>query len=108
MATGVTFDILSLNTKGLRDKLKCNKLFICAKNHLSANGILFMQETHSCIGISKDLEYVVEKECKDLRGRFIILKCVIQGKSFLLINIFYDNIEADQGQNTGRFESLNA
>ena len=44
------FDILSLNTKGLRDKLKRNKLFIYAKNHLSANGILFMQETHSCIG----------------------------------------------------------
>ena len=124
MATGVTFDILSLNTKGLRDKLKRNKLFIYAKNHLSANGILFMQETHSCIGdelswstqfdgkmwfshgannsrgvligISKDLEYVVEKECKDLRGRFIILKCVIQGTSFLLINIYNDNIEADQ------------
>ena len=124
MATGVTFDILSLNTKGLRDKLKRNKLFIYAKNHLLANGILFMQETHSCIGdelswstqfdgkmwfshgannsrgvligISKDLEYVVEKECKDLRGRFIILKCVIQGTSFLLINIYNDNIEADQ------------
>ena len=124
MATGVTFDILSLNTKGLRDKLKRNKLFIYAKNHLSANGILFMQETHSyigdelswstqfdgkmwfshgannsrgvLIGISKDLEYVVEKECKDLRGRFIILKCVIQGTSFLLINIYNDNIEADQ------------
>ena len=92
MATGVIFDILSLNTKGLRDKLKRNKLFTYAKNNLSANGILFMQETHSCIGdelswstqfdgkmwfshgannsrgvligISKDLEYVVEKECR--------------------------------------------
>ena len=51
MATGVIFEILSLNTKkGLRDKLKRNKLFTYAKNHLSANGILFMQETHSCIG----------------------------------------------------------
>ena len=124
MATGVIFDILSLNTKGLRDKCKHNKLFKYAKNHLSANGILFMQETHSCIGdklswstqfdgkmwflhgtnnsrgvligISKDLEYVVEKECKDLRGRFIILKCVVQGTPFLLINIYNDNIEADQ------------
>ena len=124
MATGVTFDILSLNTKGLRDKLKRSKLFIYAKNHLSANGILFIQEMHSCIGdeliwstqfdgkmwfshgannsrgvligISKDLEYVVEKECKELRGRFIILKFVIQGTSFLLINIYNDNTEADQ------------
>ena len=90
--TGVNFDILSLNTKDLRDKFKRNKLFTYAKNHLSASGILFMQETHSCIGdelswsiqfdgkmwlshgannsrgvligISKDLEYVVEKECE--------------------------------------------
>ena len=124
MATGVIFDILSLNTKGLRDKPKRNKIFTYAKNHLSANGILFMQETHSrigdelswstqfdgkmwfshgdnnsrgvLIGISKDLEHVVEKECKNLRGRFIILKCVIQGTPFLLINIYNDNIEADQ------------
>ena len=50
MATGVSFDILSLNTKGLRDKFKRNKLFTYAENHLSANGILCMQETHSCIG----------------------------------------------------------
>ena len=47
-------------------------------------------------GISKDLEHVVEKECKDLRGRFIILKYVIQGTPFVLVNIYNDNIEADQ------------
>ena len=58
-------------------------------------------------GISKDLEYAVEKECKDLRGRFIILKCVTQRTPFLLVNVYNDNFEADQVKTLEDLKGLN-
>ena len=61
----------------------------------------------TCYHISKDLEYVVEKECKGLTGRFIILKCVIKRTPFLLVNVCTDNFEADQVKTLEDLKGLN-
>ena len=41
------FDIVSLNTAGLGDYVKCRKTFNYLKKQTSPKGIIFLQETHS-------------------------------------------------------------
>ena len=41
------FDILSLNVRGLGDHTKRRKIFNYIKKHVSRNGVIFLQETHS-------------------------------------------------------------
>ena len=43
----LSFGILSLNTAGLGDYEKRRKVFNCAKQQTSRNGIIFLQETHT-------------------------------------------------------------
>ena len=39
------------------------------------------------IGLSVNLEYKVESEYSDDRGKFVVLKCIIQDYPFLLVSI---------------------
>ena len=47
------FIFLCNNVKGLQDKVKRIKIFEYLKNKALHNGIIFMQETHSCINDEK-------------------------------------------------------
>ena len=42
-----SFDILSLNVRGIRNDTKRNKIFNWLKNHTSNQAVVFLQETHS-------------------------------------------------------------
>ena len=44
---GLDFDILSLNVRSLGDHTKRRKIFNYAKRHISCEGAIFLQETHS-------------------------------------------------------------
>ena len=43
----LNLDIISLNTAGLGDFTKRRKIFSYLKEHVSREGIVFLQETHS-------------------------------------------------------------
>ena len=47
-------------------------------------------------GRSMNLEYKVESEYSDDRGRFVVLKCIIQDSPFLLVSIYNANNETEQ------------
>ena len=42
------FDVLRLNNRGTGDSKKRRKIFDYMKKNASSNGIIFLQETHSC------------------------------------------------------------
>ena len=48
------------------------------------------------IGLSMNLEYKVESGYSDDRGRFVVLKCIIQDSPFLLVSIYNANNETEQ------------
>ena len=49
----ISFDILSLNTRGIRDDLKRRKVFEWLKNYTTKESIIFIQESHSTQDIEK-------------------------------------------------------
>ena len=49
----ISFDILSLNTRGIRDNLKRHKVFQWLKNHTTKEPIIFTQESHSTLDIGR-------------------------------------------------------
>ena len=128
------FDIFSFNIKGLRDYKKRRKIFNYAKKHMTRNGIVFFQETHSSreienawanqwggrviyshgsndsrgvlIAFREGLDIKIENEIKDTNGRVIILKACIQGYDFLLINIYNANAEKQQLHTLEMLDSL--
>ena len=117
------FNIITYNVKGIRERVKRNKIFKYIKEKLK-DGIAFFQETHSIendlaiwrnewdgeifinhgtsnskgvmIGISRDLEYNVLKYDCDEEGRIQILSIIYKDTKFLLINIYNENTEPKQ------------
>ena len=115
------FKIVSQNVKGLKaDKVKRQTVF----NYLKENGdIAFLQETHSTpdteelwkkecdcevffshgtsqscgvmVFFSKKLDIEVTEKIIDSDGRFILLKCIVQGTKILLYNVYAPNNEKD-------------
>ena len=112
-----SLDVISLNVKGLSNSNKRNVVFNLLNDHTSDHCLYFLQETHSIkddeslwmkelkcdqiyfshgennargtfIGLSMNLEYTVESEYSDDRGRFLVLKCIIQDSPFLLVSIY--------------------
>ena len=47
----VSFDVLSISTRGIRDTLKRHNVFEWLKNHTSKNAVIFIQESHSTADI---------------------------------------------------------
>ena len=102
--------------------------------HSSVNSIFILQETHSTthdeknwskqwrgklffshgtsnsmgvlVGFRKGLDYSVNKEAKDNNGRILILDVEIQGKPYLIINLYADNDQAGQLVTLAKLESL--
>ena len=115
---------ISNNVKGLQNKTKRIKIFEYLKNSALHNGIIFLQETHSCIhdekkwadefggslyfshgttnfcGVaichysSKKFELI--QKLNDKNGRIIILEAKIDDDVFILVNLYNANIEKDQ------------
>ena len=108
------------NVRGLNQDEKRKTLFDYAKSKAS---IIFFQETHSSelteqswknewdgkaifshgtsasrgclILISSTLEHSIVDTREDTEGRFILVKCKIQGENFFLINAYAPNSEKD-------------
>ena len=115
------FKLVSQNVKGLKtNKVKRETIF----NYLKENGdIALLQETHSTpeteelwknecgcesffshgtnnsrgvmIFFSNTLEIEVTEKITDTEGRFLLLKCIIQGTKILLYNVYAPNNEKD-------------
>ena len=111
------FSLVSQNARGLRtDRNKRETIF----NYLKAKGdIVFLQETHSTpeseiiwknesgceaffshgasnscgvmILFSNKLEIEIKGQVTDTNGRFLLLKCIIQGTKIILCNVYAPN-----------------
>ena len=57
-------------------------------------------------GSGKALDYSVNKEVKNNNGRILILDVEIQGKPYLIINLYADNDQAGQLVTLAKLESL--
>ena len=111
--------LLSLNVKGLSNKLKRKSVFMWLKNKPA--DIIFLQETHGvksqennwkkewggeiifshgqsnargvCILFKPGLAHKVLFSYEDKAGRLQILKCEINGKEYSLVNIYAPNTD---------------
>ena len=121
----LSFDLLSLNVRGIWNNGKKMTIFNWLNTHTSDQAIIFLQETHSersdenlwttqfgcekifhshrqcnargvLIGVGKNLDFKLEDICSDNEGSFLILKCTIQDTPFLLVNIYNANYEHEQ------------
>ena len=119
------FDMLSLNVRGIREKKKRINIFSWVRNHVSDQGVIMLQETHSTkdlesswssqlqcekvyyshgesnargvlIAFQNHLDVTIKQKVCDENGRFIVLKCIIQDSSFLIINLYNSNNEGEQ------------
>ena len=120
----VSFRVISLNVRGIRDYRKRQKLYCWLSKQGGNANISFIQEAHCTpeVGQSwkpqwashlyfscgtnqsrgvitlfgKTLEYREIHCILDQEGRFIIIQCEIQGKEFIFINKYAPNTEPDQ------------
>ena len=113
------FKLVSQNVRGLKtDKVKRETVF----NYLKSKGdIVFLQETHSTlesenlwknecgcemffshgasnssgvmIFFSNNLEIEIKEQVTDDSGRFLLLKCIVQGTKIILYNVYAPNNE---------------
>ena len=119
----INFRLISQNVRGLNDNLKREVVF----NRMREKGeVIFLQETFSTpekgnqwrlswdgsvylshgthnsrgvmILIRKNLEHEVVKVKTDNEGRFIIMKCRIQGVNLILFNVYAPNIATEHSQ----------
>ena len=58
------------------------------------------------VGFREGLDYSLNKEVKDNNGRILILDVEIQGKPYLIINLYADNDQAGQLVTLAKLESL--
>ena len=114
------FDVkfLSQNVRGINDSLKRQKIF---NNFKEKADIIFVQESHStkkvedswnsnwngkiayshgtsasrgCMVLFKDsLDYKIIDTMRDEQGRYIMVKCLIQGQKMFLVNVYGPNKE---------------
>ena len=68
----ISFDILSLNTREIRDNLKRRKVFEWLKNHFSKESIIFIQESHSAQDIERlwSLQWLSKEKVIFSHGEF--------------------------------------
>ena len=111
--------LLSLNTRGLRDNCKRKKMFTYLKTQKA--DIYFLQETHSCdkdafmwnsmwgnecifshgasnargVGIllSKKIKNTICEIRRDLNGRYVMVKLIVNDSSYCLANIYAPNTD---------------
>lgn len=117
-----SFNMISVNVRGLNERVKRRKVFRWIKN--SKVDICFIQEAHSTQNLEKiwrsewggtilfshgsnrargvavlikpGLDFTLIELNQDQTGRYIILDAKIQDKSFKLVNLYAPNSEDDQ------------
>ena len=110
--------------RGLHEYRKSKKIFNWVAKHGGNRGIAFLQEAHSTVDIETEwsqrykgdiikshgtsnskgvailfgeqLDYSIVKKIIDQNGRFILVLCLLQGNTFLLINSYAPNDEKNQ------------
>ena len=115
------FNCLTFNVKGINNDLKRAQIFGFCKDKIKNNGIVLLQETHSCqrevakwkkewdaelylnhgtsnsrgtlIAISKGFDIKVLKYIDDQNGRIQILTFEHKNKKFMIINVYNNNVE---------------
>ena len=118
----IIYDVkfLSQNVKGLGDDFKRRKVF---NNFKDKANVIFVQESHStvetkakwnkmwngtikyshgtsasrgCMIMFKDtLEYEVIDTKSDVMGRYVMVKCIVQGQKMFLVNVYAPNREKE-------------
>ena len=119
-----SFDVVTLNVRGLRDYTKRKKISQYLKKQTTSKGIVFLQETHTCIkkaaqhknmwrgtmrfshGITdsrgvlidfrESLNFKILNDYRDTDGRILVLKCIIEDSPYLLINFYNANRQNEQ------------
>ena len=117
---GFDVKICTQNVRGLNNSLKRTKVFNRFKTKAD---VMFVQESHSTKIVERDwksqwggeilfshgtsaargcmimfkntLEFSINDSKTDENGRFMFVKCTIQGKKFLLINVYGPNREQE-------------
>ena len=128
------FNCLTFNVKGINNDLKRAQIFGFCKDKIKNNGIVLLQETHSCqrevakwkkewdaelylnhgtsnsrgtlIAISKGFDIKVWKYIDDQNGRIQILTFEHKNKKFMIINVYNDNVEKYQVETLKKIQSL--
>ena len=119
------YNFLSFNVNGLNSSKKRIKMFEYFREKISKNnGIIFLQETHSCentyndwrndfkgdlffshgttnscgvmIGYLGNNNFHVNKIKSDSQGRILIIDTDIDNQNFVLINLYNANVESEQ------------
>ena len=121
---GSNLKFLTNNANGLKSSKKRIKLFEYYRDKLLNNGIIFIQETHSCndtfdewrdqwkgevffshgttnscgvmIGYIGSKKFTVNKISHDNGGRILILEANIDDEIFILVNFYNSNTESEQ------------
>ena len=93
------FELFSWNVRGIGSYEKRRKVFNWIVKHSSQNSIISLQDNRSrgvLIGVRDGLEFKINKEIKDQKGRILILDVDIQEEPYVLINYYANNDQAGQ------------
>ena len=116
-----SFDVVTLNVRGLRDYTKRKKNFQYLKKQTTPKGMVFLHETHTCIkkaaqhknmwrgtmrfshgttdsrgvliAFRESLNFKILNDYRDTVGRILVLKGVIEDSPYLLINFYNANTQ---------------
>ena len=127
-------NFITHNANGLKSTQKRIKMFEYYRDKLSNNGILFLQETHSCkdtfdkwrdefkgeiffshgatnscgvmIGYLGSKKFTVNKINQDSNGRILIIEVNIDDELLVLINFYNSNTETEQIKTLNDLEFL--
>ena len=128
------FKCLTFNVKGIQNKVKRTQIFNYCKEKINGNGIVLLQETHSCgknlarwknewgtdiylnhgssnsrgtlIAFTKNFEKKVLRYVDDKNGRIQILTFEHKKKKFMIINVYNNNIEREQVETLKKIDTL--
>ena len=120
----LSFDVVTLNVRGLRNYTKRKKIFQYFKKHTTSKGIVFLQETHTCIkkaaqyknmrrgtmrfshgttdsrgvlvAFQESLNFKILNDYRNTDGQILVLKCIIEDSPYLLINFYNANRQNEQ------------
>ena len=131
---GEVFNLVTYNVKGLQNKTKRLQIFNFCKDKIKNNGMVMLQETHSCskdarvwkndwggeiyqnhgssnsrgvlIVFSESFDKKILKYVDDKNGRIQLLAFEHKNRKYLVVNIYNNNIEKDQVETLKKIDNL--
>ena len=129
---GFDLELISLNTRGLRDYRKRRSVFNWLKKHTHKNAVILLQETHSIkgneriwkaqwrgevrcahgthnsksvsIAFKDDVNPDIQTEIVDREGRFIIIETIINESNVVIVNYYAPNDESSQVETLAKID----